>query len=116
MAKKKVVKDETKVDTRELFAALAALAEERGLPSDYLIEKIKTAIIGAIKKDYLVGDENVVVDIIPEMDVFAASRFARFWSLWIFCGSCVGGFVVFGHVWFLALVCALRLGKLAFSM
>ena len=73
MAKKKVVKDETKVDTRELFAALAALAEERGLPSDYLIEKIKTAIIGAIKKDYLVGDENVVVDIIPEMDVFAAS-------------------------------------------
>ena len=56
MAKKKVVKDETKVDTRELFAALAALAEERGLPSDYLIEKIKTAIIGAIKKDYLVGD------------------------------------------------------------
>lgn len=28
MAKKKVVKDETKVDTRELFAALAALAEE----------------------------------------------------------------------------------------
>ena len=37
MAKKKVVKDETKVDTRELFAALAALAEERGRPSDYLI-------------------------------------------------------------------------------
>ncbi len=73
MAKKKVVKDETKVDTRELFAALTALAEERGLSSDYLIDKIKTAIAGAIKKDYGVGDDNVVVDIIPEMDVFSAS-------------------------------------------
>ena len=30
----------------------------------------------------------------------STSRFARFWSLWISCGSCVGRFVVFGHVWF----------------
>lgn len=36
----------------------------------------------------------------------STSHFARFWSLWIFCGSCVGRLVVFGHVWFLALVCA----------
>lgn len=36
----------------------------------------------------------------------STSRFARFWSLWFLCGSCVGGFVVFGHVWFLGLVCA----------
>lgn len=30
----------------------------------------------------------------------STSRFARFWSLWISCGSCVGRFVVFGYVWF----------------
>ena len=30
----------------------------------------------------------------------STSHFARFWSLWISCGSCVGRFVVFGHVWF----------------
>lgn len=70
---KKVIKEDNKVDTRELFAALTALAEERGLSNEYLIDKIKTAIIGAIKKDYLVGDDNVAVDIIPEMDVFSAS-------------------------------------------
>ena len=34
----------------------------------------------------------------------STSHFARFWSLWILCGSCVVGFVVFGHVWFLAVV------------
>ena len=38
----------------------------------------------------------------------STSRFARFWSLWIFCGSCVGRFVVFGHVWFLGLVLRVR--------
>ena len=78
MAKKKVVKDETKVDTRELFAALAALAEERGLPSDYLIEKIKIAIIGAIKKDYLVGDENVVVSKSLSEERYAANMCSIF--------------------------------------
>ena len=30
----------------------------------------------------------------------STSHFARFWSLWIFCGSCVVRFVVFGPVWF----------------
>lgn len=29
----------------------------------------------------------------------STSHFARFWSLWILCGSCVVGFAVFGHVW-----------------
>ena len=40
--------------------------------------------------------------------------------VWFLCGSCVGRFVVFGHAWFLALVCAsycslwfLRIGGLA---
>ena len=38
----------------------------------------------------------------------STSHFARFWSLWILCGSCVGRFVVFGRVWFLGLVLRVR--------
>lgn len=38
------------------------------------------------------------------LETRSTSHFARFWSLWILCGSCVVSFVVFGHVWFLAVV------------
>ena len=51
----------------EFFEALAALEKERGLPEDYLVEKIKAAIVIAVKKDYEVEDDNVVVDIDPEI-------------------------------------------------
>ena len=44
----------------EFFEALAMLEKERGLPADYLLEKIKNAIVIAVKKDYDVEDENVV--------------------------------------------------------
>ena len=57
----------------EFFDALAALEKERGLPEDYLIEKIKAAIVIAVKKDYEVEDDNVVVDIDPEIGAFRAS-------------------------------------------
>ena len=57
----------------EFFEALAALEKERGLPEDYLIEKIKAAIVIAVKKDYEVEDDNVVVDIDPELGAFRAS-------------------------------------------
>ena len=57
----------------EFFDALAALEKERGLPADYLIDKIKAAIVIAVKKDYEVEDENVVVDIDPEIGAFRAS-------------------------------------------
>ena len=43
------------------------------LPEDYLIEKIKAAIVIAVKKDYEVEDDNVVVDIDPEIGAFRAS-------------------------------------------
>ena len=45
----------------EFFEALAALEKERGLPEDYLIEKIKAAIVNsrALRKDYEVEDDNV---------------------------------------------------------
>ena len=38
-----------------------------------MIEKIKTAIVIAVKKDYEVEDDNVVVDIDPELGAFRAS-------------------------------------------
>ena len=70
---KKIAKVNTKVDTNELFGALSALQEERGLTGEYLIDRIKAAIVGAIKKDYQVEDENVMVVMNPEMGVFNAN-------------------------------------------
>lgn len=60
-------------NNNEFFEALAALEKERGLPADYLIEKIKAAIVIAVKKDYEVEDENVIVDIDPSIGAFRAS-------------------------------------------
>lgn len=47
----------------EFFEALTMLEKERGLTAEYLIEKIKAAIVIAVKKDYEVEDENVLVEI-----------------------------------------------------
>ena len=49
----------------EFFEALAILEKERGIAGDYLLEKIKNAIVIAVKKDYEVEDDNVQVDIDP---------------------------------------------------
>ena len=57
----------------EIFAALAMLEKERGLPADYLLEKIKNAIVIAVKKDYEVEDENVSVVIEPDQGKFSVS-------------------------------------------
>lgn len=64
-------------NNNEFFDALAALEKERGLPADYLIDKIKAAIVIAVKKDYEVEDDNVVVDIDPNIGAFRASLFGR---------------------------------------
>ena len=60
-------------NNNEFFDALATLEKERGLPADYLIDKIKAAIVIAVKKDYEVEDDNVVVDIDPNIGAFRAS-------------------------------------------
>lgn len=57
----------------EFFEALAMLEKERGLPADYLLEKIKKAIVIAVKKDYEVEDENVSVVIEPDQGKFSVS-------------------------------------------
>ena len=57
----------------EFFEALAVLEKERGIAGDYLLEKIKNAIVIAVKKDYEVEDENVSVVIEPDQGKFSVS-------------------------------------------
>ena len=57
----------------EFFEALSMLEAERGLPAEYLLEKIKNAIVIAVKKDYDVEDENVSVEIDPATGKFNVS-------------------------------------------
>ncbi len=52
-------------DTAEFFEALRLLEKEKGIPMDYLAEKIGTAIAVAVKKDSGGSDENVFVDMDP---------------------------------------------------
>lgn len=54
----------------EFFEALSLLEAERGLSADYLLEKIRNAIVIAVKKDYDVEDENVLVEIDPRTGKF----------------------------------------------
>ena len=46
----------------EIFVALAMLEKERGIPQDFMMEKIVQALTTAYKKDH-VGVENVYVDV-----------------------------------------------------
>ena len=56
----------------EFFDALEMLEQEKGIQADYLIEKIKNAIVIAVKRDYQVTDNiNVVID--PETRKFSVS-------------------------------------------
>jgi N utilization substance protein A len=55
---------------KEFFEALALLEKEKGIPADYLLEKITNAIVIAVKRDYDASD-NVIVHINPEKDEFA---------------------------------------------
>lgn len=57
----------------EFFEALALLEKERGISADYLIGKIEAAIIIAVKKDYEVEDDNVLVEIDPQKGKFNVS-------------------------------------------
>ena len=52
-----------------LFDALKMLEKEKGIPVDYMIEKIQTAIAQAIKKDPF-NSENSIVEIEPETGRF----------------------------------------------
>ncbi|MBC3516863.1 transcription termination factor NusA [Neobittarella massiliensis] len=49
----------------EFFEALALLEKEKGISADYLLDKIKNAIVIAVKKDYDAGEDNVLVELDP---------------------------------------------------
>ncbi len=67
MAKKKTVKTEN--NNAEFFAALKLMEEERGIPQEFLAEKIADAIIVAARKDY--GGNDIVSCVIdPENQIF----------------------------------------------
>ncbi len=58
------------MNNTELFMALDMLEKERGIGADYLLEKVKNAIMIAVKKDYDVEEENVRVVLDPHADAF----------------------------------------------
>jgi N utilization substance protein A len=47
----------------ELFEALALVAREKGISAEILVEKIQTALVIAIKKDYPRSEDNIHFDI-----------------------------------------------------
>lgn len=58
---------------KEFFDALAELCQERGIPVEYLIERIRAALVLAVKKNCMVEDENVLVEIDPDAGKLSAS-------------------------------------------
>ena len=67
MARKTVKKKEN--DYSEFFAALAAMEEEKGIPQQFIAEKIAEAIVVASRKDYG-GNDVVKCTIDPENKIF----------------------------------------------
>ena len=65
MRGKKKQKDPVGMNTSEIFAALAMLEKERGIPQTFMMEKIIQAITTAYKRDH-VDVENVIVDVDEE--------------------------------------------------
>ena len=68
MARKAAQKKEVNNDGKELFEALKLLEAEKGIPVDFMIDKIKKAIATACKNSY--GNEDVVIDMDPESGKF----------------------------------------------
>lgn len=56
----------------EFFEALRMLEKEKGIPIEYLMEKISNAIIIAVKRDYG-GKDNIIVNMNPDTDEFSIS-------------------------------------------
>ncbi len=55
----------------EIMGALDQLEREKGIPKDYMLEKITQALLAAYKKDHTGYTENVVVDVVnDEMKLF----------------------------------------------
>jgi N utilization substance protein A len=53
---------------KEFFEALALLEKEKGIPTDFMLDRIHKAIMTACKNNY--GNEDVLIDINPEKNRF----------------------------------------------
>ena len=62
----------TTKERTEFFEALRMLEKEKDIPADYLMEKIRTAIVSAVNKDYDTKD-NVEVVMDPEKNAFTVA-------------------------------------------
>ena len=54
----------------EFFEALKLLAKEKGIDPEYLMERIRAAIVVAVKKDFG-GDENIIVTMNPDEGILS---------------------------------------------
>ena len=59
-----------KNNNAEFFEALQLLVKEKGIDGEYLLEKIRAAIVLAVKKDFG-GDDNILVEMDPASGKFA---------------------------------------------
>lgn len=61
---KKVTKTQkmNELDGKEFFAAIALIEKEKGIPREYMLEKITQALVSAYKRDHEGLSDNVVVD------------------------------------------------------
>ncbi len=64
------------MNNAEFFEALKLLEKEKGITGDYLLEKIRAAIIIAVKRDYG-GKENISVVMDPATNEFSVSIHKR---------------------------------------
>lgn len=62
----------TNKETTEFFEALKMLVKEKGISGEYLMEKIRAAIVSAVNKDFDTKD-NVFVVMDPEKNVFTVA-------------------------------------------
>ena len=60
------------MNNAEFFDALKLLEKEKGIPGDYLLEKIEAAIVIAVKRDYG-GKDNIAVVMDPATREFSVS-------------------------------------------
>ncbi len=60
----------TNKEITEFFEALKLLAKEKGIEADYLLERIRAAIVVAVKKDFG-GEDNILVTMNPDTAEFS---------------------------------------------
>ena len=54
------------LDVAEFFAAIDLIEKERGIPKEYMLDKIKLALVSAYRRDHEDVGDNIVLDADPE--------------------------------------------------